>query len=142
MAGAQPAVNHLRLLTEPDLDSRLRQPRRIVAGIVTQGIEGRPGDIGGRQAPDILGGERTGNGITGTPTEIADFMEEWFEAGAADGFILMCPTLPASLTDFVELVLPELRRRGLFREEYEGKTLRDNLGLSMPKNRYTAARNA
>lgn len=84
----------------------------------------------------------TGNGITGTPTEIADFMEEWFEAGAADGFILMCPTLPASLTDFVELVLPELRRRGLFREEYEGKTLRDNLGLSMPKNRYIAARNA
>lgn len=84
----------------------------------------------------------TGNGITGTPTEIADFMEEWFEAGAADGFILMCPTLPASLTDFVELVLPELRRRGLFREDYEGKTLRDNLGLSMPKNRYAAARNA
>ncbi|MBB4145005.1 LLM class flavin-dependent oxidoreductase [Rhizobium rhizoryzae] len=84
----------------------------------------------------------TGNGITGTPTEIADFMEEWFEAGAADGFILMCPTLPASLTDFVELVLPELRRRGLFREEYEGKTLRENLGLSMPQNRYTAAGNA
>lgn len=83
----------------------------------------------------------TGNGVTGTPTEIADFMEEWFEAGAADGFILMCPTLPASLTDFVELVLPELRRRGLFREDYEGKTLRENLGLSMPKNRYAAAHN-
>lgn len=82
----------------------------------------------------------TGNGITGTPTEIADFMEEWFEAGAADGFILMCPTLPASLTDFVELVVPELRRRGLFREEYEGATLRENLGLSMPANRFTAAR--
>ena len=82
----------------------------------------------------------TGNGITGTPTEIADFMEEWFEAGAADGFILMFPTLPASLTDFVELVLPELRRRGLFREEYEGSTLRENLGLSKPANRYAAAR--
>ncbi len=82
----------------------------------------------------------TGNGITGTPTEIADFMEEWFEAGAADGFILMCPTLPASLTDFVELVLPELRRRGLFREEYEGTTLRENLGISLPANRYAAAR--
>lgn len=82
----------------------------------------------------------TGNGITGTPTEIADFMEEWFQAGAADGFILMLPTLPASLNDFVRLVLPELRRRGLFREEYEGKTLRENLGLSMPVNRYAAAR--
>lgn len=82
----------------------------------------------------------TGNGITGTPTEIADFMEEWFEARAADGFILMFPTLPASLTDFVELVVPELRRRGLFREEYEGTTLRQNLGLSTPPNRYVAAR--
>ena len=63
-------------------------------------------------------------------------MEEWFEPRAADGFILMFPTLPASLDDFVELVLPELRRRGLFREEYEGATLRENLGLSMPANRF------
>ncbi|KAA3506244.1 NtaA/DmoA family FMN-dependent monooxygenase [Agrobacterium vitis] len=82
----------------------------------------------------------TGNGITGTPTQIADYMEEWFETRAADGFILMFPTLPSSLDDFVKLVLPELRRRGLFREEYEGATLRDNLGLSMPPNRYAAAR--
>lgn len=85
--------------------------------------------------------KHTGNGITGTPAQIADFMEEWFETRAADGFILMFPTLPASLVDFTELVLPELRRRGLFREEYEGATLRENLGLSMPINRYTAARN-
>jgi alkanesulfonate monooxygenase SsuD/methylene tetrahydromethanopterin reductase-like flavin-dependent oxidoreductase (luciferase family) len=82
----------------------------------------------------------TGNGITGTPKEIVDFMEEWFEARAADGFILMFPTLPASLTDFVELVVPELRRRGLFREEYEGTTLRQNLGISTPLNRYVADR--
>ncbi|QIB34672.1 LLM class flavin-dependent oxidoreductase [Ancylobacter pratisalsi] len=84
--------------------------------------------------------KHTGNGITGTPTEIADFMEEWFETRAADGFILMFPTLPASLDDFVKLVLPELRRRGLFREDYEGATLRENLGISMPENRYTARR--
>ena len=84
--------------------------------------------------------KHTGNGITGTPKQIADFMEEWFETRAADGFILMFPTLPASLDDFVRLLLPELRRRGLFREEYEGKTLRENLGISMPLNRYTAAR--
>ena len=82
--------------------------------------------------------KHTGNGITGTPAEIADFMEEWFETRAADGFILMFPTLPASLEDFIRLVLPELRRRGLFRSDYEGATLRDNLGLSMPQNRYTA----
>ena len=84
--------------------------------------------------------KHTGNGITGTPTQIADFMEEWFETRAADGFILMFPTLPASLEDFARLVLPELRRRGLFREEYEGATLRANLGLSTPENRYKARR--
>ncbi|MET0358342.1 MAG: LLM class flavin-dependent oxidoreductase [Pararhizobium sp.] len=84
--------------------------------------------------------KHTGNGITGTPVQIADFMEEWFETRAADGFILMFPTLPARLEDFVRLVLPELRRRGLFREDYEGATLRENLGISVPVNRHTAAR--
>jgi len=80
--------------------------------------------------------KHTGNGMTGTPVQIADYMEEWFETRAADGFILMFPTLPSSLDDFVRLVLPELRRRGLFRDEYEGRTLRENLGLSMPANRF------
>jgi FMN-dependent oxidoreductase (nitrilotriacetate monooxygenase family) len=83
---------------------------------------------------------QTGNGIKGTPADIADFMQEWFEGGAADGFILLMPTLPAALEDFVKLVVPELQRRGLFRREYEGKTLRDKLGLSEPVNRYEAAR--
>ncbi|ANT59843.1 nitrilotriacetate monooxygenase [Salipiger sp. CCB-MM3] len=84
----------------------------------------------------------TGNGLTGTPTQIADFMQEWFETRAADGFILMFPTLPSSLEDFTRLVVPELRRRGLFREEYEASTLRGNLGISEPANRYTLARAA
>jgi FMN-dependent oxidoreductase (nitrilotriacetate monooxygenase family) len=88
----------------------------------------------------LFGEKHTGNGITGTPAQVADFMEEWFEARAADGFILMFPTLPSALTDFVELVVPELRRRGLFREEYEGTTLRANMGLSTPENRYAQAR--
>ena len=82
----------------------------------------------------------TGNGLTGTPAEVADFMQEWFETRAADGFILMCPTLPSSLEDFTRLVVPELRRRGLFREDYEGATLRANLGLSTPPNRHALAR--
>ena len=77
----------------------------------------------------------TGNGVTGTAADVADFMEEWFETRAADGFILMLPTLPASLADFAELVVPELRRRGLFRDDYEGKTLRENLGVPRPKHR-------
>ena len=78
--------------------------------------------------------KHTGNGITGTAADVADFMEEWFETRAADGFILMLPTLPASLEDFTALVVPELRRRGLFREDYEGKTLRENLGVPRPRH--------
>jgi hypothetical protein len=65
-------------------------------------------------------------------------MQEWVEAGAADGFNLCPPVLPLGLDQFVELVLPELRARGMFRTEYAGSTLRENLGLVPPKNRYTA----
>ncbi len=77
----------------------------------------------------------TGNGVTGTAADVADVMQDWFETRAADGFILMLPTLPASLADFTELVVPELRRRGLFREDYEGTTLRENLGVPRPRAR-------
>jgi len=72
--------------------------------------------------------------IVGTPGRIADEMEHWFTTGAADGFNVMPPHLPVGLRDFVELVLPELRRRGLFRTEYQGRTLRENLGLSIPRH--------
>jgi alkanesulfonate monooxygenase len=72
----------------------------------------------------------------GTPSQIADVMEHWFLNGAADGFNVMPAWLPGSLTDFVDMVIPELQRRGLFRTEYEGKTLRDNLGLSAPVSRW------
>jgi hypothetical protein len=63
-------------------------------------------------------------------------MEEWFESEACDGFNIMPPYLPGALDDFVELVIPELQRRGLFRTEYEGRTLRENLGLPRPESRY------
>jgi FMN-dependent oxidoreductase (nitrilotriacetate monooxygenase family) len=72
----------------------------------------------------------------GTPAHIADVMEEWFRGDAADGFNVMPAWLPGSLTDFVDLVIPELRRRGLVRTEYEGTTLRGHLGLPMPASRY------
>ena len=65
-------------------------------------------------------------------------MEEWFRNDGCDGFNLMPPFLPGGLDDFVELVLPELRRRGLFRTEYEGRTLREHLGLARPPSRYAA----
>ncbi|WP_200845418.1 LLM class flavin-dependent oxidoreductase [Roseomonas sp. 18066] len=69
-------------------------------------------------------------GVVGTPTSIADLMEEWFTTGAADGFNIQSPCIPVDSADFVDLVIPELQRRGLFRTEYEGTTLRENLGLN------------
>jgi FMN-dependent oxidoreductase (nitrilotriacetate monooxygenase family) len=78
----------------------------------------------------------------GTPTEVADEMEHWFKDGAADGFNVMPAWLPGSLRDFVDLVIPELQRRGLFRTEYEATTLRGNLGLPRPVNRHHIARSA
>lgn len=70
--------------------------------------------------------------MVGTPEGIADEMQRWVEQGGADGFNLMPPSLPHGIEDFVEQVVPELQRRGVFRREYEGKTLRDHLGLSRP----------
>jgi FMN-dependent oxidoreductase (nitrilotriacetate monooxygenase family) len=77
--------------------------------------------------------------LVGTPAQIVDQLEERFVKGGADGYNVMPPVLPAGLDDFVELVIPELRRRGLFRSEYEGRTLRDNLGLRRPVNRHARA---
>lgn len=68
----------------------------------------------------------------GTPVDIADQIQDWFERGAADGFNLIPPLLPSSLSEFVDLVVPELQRRGLFRTDYAGTTLRDHLGLARP----------
>src|SRR5262249_47743112 len=81
-------------------------------------------------------GARAKSVIRGTPQQIADHMEEWFGSDGCDGFNIMPPYLPGGLDDFVELVVPELRRRGLFRSEYEGRTLREHLGLKRPVSRY------
>lgn len=72
--------------------------------------------------------------VVGTPEQVADAIQTWFENGAADGFNVMPPVLPVGLTDFVDQVVPILQRRGLFRTEYEGATLRQNLGLARPAN--------
>ena len=74
----------------------------------------------------------------GGPTKVADMMEEWFTEEAADGFVLVPAHFPEAFDDFIDLVVPELQRRGLFRKEYSGTTLRDHLGLPIPQNRYTA----
>jgi N-acetyl-S-(2-succino)cysteine monooxygenase len=77
--------------------------------------------------------------VKGSPQDIADQMEEWFRNGGCDGFNVMPPHLPGGLDDFVGLVLPELRRRGLFRTEYQGQTLRAHLGFERPPSRYAYA---
>ncbi len=91
-----------------------------------------------RQLYEYLAGARGHWVVVGTPQTIADRMQEWFENGAADGFNVMPPVLPQSLNEFVDLVVPELQRRGLFRTAYEGTTLRENLGLARPASRYAA----
>ena len=74
----------------------------------------------------------------GTPVQVADQIQNWFESGAADGFMLAA-AVPNGLEEFVDRVVPILQERGLFREEYESDTLRGNLGLPIPQNRYTKA---
>jgi FMN-dependent oxidoreductase (nitrilotriacetate monooxygenase family) len=77
--------------------------------------------------------------IVGSPTQVADFMQDWFERGGADGFNIQAPYQPGAQEDFIELVVPELKRRGLMRTEYDGPTLRDNLGLPRRESRYAQA---
>jgi FMN-dependent oxidoreductase (nitrilotriacetate monooxygenase family) len=74
--------------------------------------------------------------LIGTPTQIADGLIEWFDAGAADGFNITPPYFPGAFDDFVDQVVPILQQRGKFRTEYEGSTLRDHLGLPRPESRY------
>lgn len=83
-----------------------------------------------------IAGARGHHTVVGTPLQVADLLEQWFVEGGADGFNIMPPFLPEGLDQFVDQVVPELQRRGLFRSEYEGQTLRDNLGLARPASRY------
>ena len=90
-----------------------------------------------RELAQLVGGYG-GLQMVGTPGEIADTMQEWLETGASDGFNVMFPTVPTGLDEFVDLVVPELQRRGIFRRAYAGNTLRENLGLARPANRFFA----
>ncbi|GGL34557.1 LLM class flavin-dependent oxidoreductase [Planomonospora parontospora] len=89
-----------------------------------------------RQLLGRLAGGRGHRVVAGTPERIADEIQTWFEGGAADGFNIMPPLLPSGLEDFVDHVVPVLQARGLFRTEYEGRTLRENYGLERPASRH------
>src|SRR5580698_4967265 len=89
-----------------------------------------------RQLYQRFAGARGQRTLVGTPAQIVDDMQAWFDGYGVDGFLFHASTLPGGLEDFVELVVPELQERGLFRREYEGTTLRENLGLPRPVGRY------
>jgi alkanesulfonate monooxygenase len=91
-----------------------------------------------RQIAQVVAGARAKLVMVGTPESLADRMEQWFVEEAADGFNVMPPYLPGALDEFVELVIPELQRRGLFRTDYTGRTLREHLGLPRPPSRYAS----
>jgi alkanesulfonate monooxygenase len=93
-----------------------------------------------RQMYMLHAGARGQRTIVGTAEQIADEMEEWFLARGVDGFLIHPSYLPGGLEDFATQVVPELQRRGLFRKEYEGTTLREHLGLPRPENRHAQAK--
>jgi FMN-dependent oxidoreductase (nitrilotriacetate monooxygenase family) len=101
-----------------------------IAGMIRQGLTLR--DIAKRY-------NRSKATFCGTVKQVADHMESWIEAGACDGFMISFVALPSTLSDFVEKVVPELQRRGVFRQDYEGRTLREHLGLPRPENRYASS---
>jgi FMN-dependent oxidoreductase (nitrilotriacetate monooxygenase family) len=89
-----------------------------------------------RQLAQLVGGSFGALEMVGTAQTVADEMQQWLESGACDGFNILFPYLPEGLDDVVDRLVPELQRRGLFRREYAGTTLREHLGLPRPKNRY------
>jgi alkanesulfonate monooxygenase SsuD/methylene tetrahydromethanopterin reductase-like flavin-dependent oxidoreductase (luciferase family) len=92
-----------------------------------------------RQLLGYLAGARGHFTIAGTPQQIAELIEDWFTGGAADGFNIMPPLLPAQLDVFSAEVIPLLQQRGLFRTAYEGKTLREHYGLAWPQSAFEEA---
>jgi FMN-dependent oxidoreductase (nitrilotriacetate monooxygenase family) len=103
-----------------------------------QGIRDRVVRASGKKNPTvrefmhISGRGRVHDPVIGGPKEVADRLEQWFAERACDGFVLSATHVPGAYEDFVQFVVPELQRRGLFRKDYEGTTLRENLGLPVP----------
>jgi FMN-dependent oxidoreductase (nitrilotriacetate monooxygenase family) len=117
----------------PDLPVPVNANQTMFHGTVNLA---RKGDLTVRELLKALGGGVGHRIIVGTPEQIADDIAAWFAAGAADGFNLMPDVLPSGLATFVDEVVPLLQKRGIFRRDYEGTTLREHLGLARPPSRY------
>ena len=124
-------------LDEPIPEDRLPKAVQLPQGLFRRHHGDDPRERTRPCAQLYLGYERGRKTIKGTPAQVADTMEHWFRSGACDGFMMQFHTLPQSLEAFVDGVIPELQRRGLFRHAYQGATLRDNLGLARPSNPHT-----
>ena len=104
-----------------------------------QAIRDRVVQASGKKNPTVRdfihfsGRGRVHDPIIGGPKEVADRLEQWFVERACDGFVVSATHVPGAYEDFVRFVVPELQRRGLFRKEYAGKTLRENLGIPVPQ---------
>ncbi len=109
-----------------DEDTTIQSSQSFRAVVINQA---RRESLTVRQLLRTLGGGAGHRIVTGTPEQIADDMQDWFISGAADGFNVMPDVLPTGAVTFLEQVIPELQRRGLFRQEYTGITLRDHYGL-------------
>jgi FMN-dependent oxidoreductase (nitrilotriacetate monooxygenase family) len=128
------------------LDARL--PRDVLEREHREGAQSRADlvvelavreDLTVRELLSRLGGGRGHFTLVGTPEQVADTIESWFTGGAADGFNVKAPVLPAGLEAFAAHVLPILKRRGLWQDDYRGTTLREHYGLERPPNRYRDA---
>jgi N-acetyl-S-(2-succino)cysteine monooxygenase len=120
----------------PDPDPGVEQKGRVTVMVELARRE----NLTIRQLYKRVYGQRGHRVVVGTPVEVADALETWYRGGAADGFNVMPLTFQRGLEDIVDLLIPELQCRGLFRKEYEGTTLRENLGLPIPANRWAVQR--
>ena len=113
----------------PDLPEQHHGPTGISNAIVQVA---REQGLSVRETYQRILPQMAGNMFKGDPIQIADLMEAWYRGKGCDGFMIAAPVVPTGLERFTRLVVPELQRRGLFRREYEGRTLRENLGLKRP----------
>ncbi|MCU1716848.1 LLM class flavin-dependent oxidoreductase [Pseudomonas sp. 5P_3.1_Bac2] len=113
----------------PDIIDKLKGSRGRFEVVIR---DARERGLSLAQVAQNYAANRSHNLLVGTAEHIADHMQQWLEEGACDGFNLMPAYMPAGLDDFLERVVPELQRRGLFRSQYSGSTLRENLGLALP----------